>query len=63
MPALENDSLVKFPRVCHIASMAKKKAKKRSGKNKTVAVREWAPGQPFDSVEKRPANSVKKVKI
>jgi len=43
--------------------MAKKKAKKRSGKNKTVAVREWAPGQPFDSVEKRPANSVKKVKI
>jgi hypothetical protein len=43
--------------------MAKTKAKKRSGKNKIVAVREWAPGQPFDSIEKRPVTSAKKVKI
>jgi len=43
--------------------MAKKKLKKSPGKTKTAAVREWAPGQPFDSLEKRPANSTKKVKV
>jgi hypothetical protein len=43
--------------------MAKKKAKKRSGKNKIVAVREWAPGQPFDSPEKNPTDTGKKTKI
>jgi hypothetical protein len=43
--------------------MAKKKLKKNTVRTKTVAAREWAPGQPFESVEKRPANSAKKVKV
>jgi hypothetical protein len=40
--------------------MVKKKAKKKPGKTKTVPVREWAPGQPFDSLENRPPSNSKK---
>jgi len=63
MLALDSDCLVNIQWVCHTLEMVKKKRKKTIGKIKTIAVREWAPGQPFDSPEKRPANAAKKVKI
>jgi hypothetical protein len=46
--------------MCHTIEMVKKKAKKKAGKTKTVPAREWAPGQPFESLERRPPSSAKK---
>jgi hypothetical protein len=60
---LDNCCLENNPAVCHNGAMAKKKSKKSTGRTKTVAAREWTPGQPFESLEKRPANSAKKVKV
>jgi hypothetical protein len=40
--------------------MAKKKTKKRLAKTKASAVREWAPGQPFDPIEKGRTPTAKK---
>jgi hypothetical protein len=52
--------LENFRWLCHTLEMAKKKTKKKAGKTKPVPVREWAPGQPFDSLEKSPTNTAKK---
>jgi hypothetical protein len=41
--------------------MAKKKAKKKAEKTRTAVVREWAPGQPFDSPKTSTSNTGKKV--